>query len=703
MNLKQDELLNQNLKNEMIGKVELDYTDYPGEDLYCDGKVEEELLEIARNCSSEEFQGIIEDRKEWPVLYHLSKQRENIVSWLPITKKDRVLEIGSGCGAITGALADMAGEVTCIDLSRQRSLINAYRHENCDNIKIKVGNFKDIEPKLEEDFDYALLIGVFEYGQLYIGGGTPFEDFLKIIRKHVSKKGKIVIAIENKFGLKYFAGCREDHLGTFFSGVEGYPDGGSVRTFSRPGLERIFKNCGEEKYTFYYPYPDYKFMTTLFSDSYLPKTGELTNNMRNFDRDRMLLFDEKKVFDGLSEDGLFSQFSNSFLVVLGERPKTEYIRYSNDRVKAYQISTEITESDKTRIIEKHALSNEGIPHIEKMKENAVLLTKKFAGSGIGINQIADIPDKRGTAAFEFEKGRTLTEILDDCLRRENTEELSGWIEEYADRLSKASAVGISDYDLAFSNILIDEEKNWKLIDYEWCFNKEIPVKELIFRAIYCYLLEDEKRNKLNFDFIFNKLSITEDEAQEYRENERKFQEHVTGKHLSMPQIREAIGQSVFEPLKYVTGSNEETGRKRVQIYLDLGDGFSEENAWFLEELYDLSGNISFSLSLPSQTRVLRIDPCMQPCILTISACSLNGKDLLSQQDMKVTANGKVLKDSENGNLTIVYDTEDPGFSINLEKLITSTGNTMLVTMQMSRLPMQAAAVLQKELRKKIRL
>ena len=40
---------------EKIGKVALDYSFYPGVDLYSDGQVEEELLEIAKNHSREEF------------------------------------------------------------------------------------------------------------------------------------------------------------------------------------------------------------------------------------------------------------------------------------------------------------------------------------------------------------------------------------------------------------------------------------------------------------------------------------------------------------------------------------------------------------------------------------------------------------------------------------------------------------------------
>lgn len=73
-------------------------------------------------------------------------------------------------------------------------------------------------------------------------------------------------------------------------------------------LEKIFDACGVGERSFYYPYPDYKFMTTVYSDAYLPGRGELSNNLRNFDRDRMLLFDEKSAFDGIVEEGLFLYF-----------------------------------------------------------------------------------------------------------------------------------------------------------------------------------------------------------------------------------------------------------------------------------------------------------------------------------------------------------------------------------------------------------
>lgn len=301
---------------EKIGNIVLDLEYYSGKDLYSDGPVEEELLDIAKNYREEELNRVISERKSWPVLYHFSHIRQNILEWLPIEKKDRVLEVGSGCGAITGALARKAGEVTCIDLSRMRSTINAYRNRDYDHVKIMVGNFQDIEKNLEEKFDYITLIGVFEYSEGYIGTKEPYVEMLRCISRHLAPGGKIVIAIENRLGMKYWAGCTEDHAGRYFEGLMGYPDTKGVKTFSRTELGNIIQKAGNFRTRFYYPFPDYKFPLTIYSDSYLPKKGELKGNFSNFDRARIQLFDEAKVYDTLVENGLFPEFSNSFLVLL---------------------------------------------------------------------------------------------------------------------------------------------------------------------------------------------------------------------------------------------------------------------------------------------------------------------------------------------------------------------------------------------------
>lgn len=301
-----------------IGNIVLDYSYYSGVDLYSEGEVEEELLEIVKTHEENEYNSIIAQKKKWSILYHLSHMRANIIEWIPIKDTHLVLEIGSGCGAITGTLADKAKNVTCIELSKKRSLINAYRNKKRNNIKILLGNFEEIEKNIKEKYDYITLIGVFEYAESYISSEKPYHDFLMKVGKLLKEDGKIIIAIENKLGLKYWAGCQEDHVGGYFEGIENYPNTNGVKTFSKKELEEIFQKCGFINSKFYYPYPDYKLPTTIYSDEYLPKKGELNNNIRNFDRERLITFDETRVYDLLIEENMFQVYSNSFLVLINK-------------------------------------------------------------------------------------------------------------------------------------------------------------------------------------------------------------------------------------------------------------------------------------------------------------------------------------------------------------------------------------------------
>lgn len=676
IHLEEEELLGK--LPEKIGNVSLNYAFYPGEDLYSDGAIEDEILEIVKEASRVEYPAIIEERKSWPVLYHLSPLRGNIVDWLPIKSGDKVLEIGSGCGAITEKLSEKAKSVTCVDLSAKRSHINAYRNQDRDNIEIYVGNFADLEPSLDEDYDFACMIGVFEYGQSYIHSQTPYEDFLKIMRKHVKNNGRIVIAIENKFGLKYWAGCKEDHLGTYFSGLEGYPEGGSARTFTRPGLEKIFKNCGVENYSFYYPYPDYKFATSIYSDKRLPGTGELTDNIRNFDRDRMVLFNEKYVYDGIAKDHLFDIFSNSYLVVLGEDTKIDYVKYSNDRAADYALRTEILDTPKGRKVRKVPLNDEAKAHIKSMKRSFELLKKRYEGSGLLINPCEISPDG-SYAEFPYEKGVTLEKLLDECLEKNDMEGFYTLFDRYLELISYGEEEQVTDYDLIFANILVDGD-NWTVIDYEWTLEKQIPTSEIAFRALYCYILEEEKRNKLNLDLIIDKLGITQQEAEDYREKESRFQKQVTGKRKSMGEIRASIGTYCVDPKELMEQHLQKILDQRIQVYYDRGNGFSEEDSFYLPDVYVDQNLIEADIFADGNVKAMRIDPADHACMVKIMELCLNGK-AVSLQKKYVETNGKQIKAG-----SYIFDTSDPNILIKMTELPMVGENTLSLKMQLISMP-----------------
>ena len=111
----------------------------------------------------------------------------------------------------------------------------------------------------------------------------------------------------------------EDHTSLIGEGLKHDPLSSGVKTFDKSELCAILNEVGLTDYTFYYPYPDYKLPMQIYSDDYLPKVGELSQNYNNLDQERVEVFREKDGFDFAITHHLFPEVSNSFLVVaLGE-------------------------------------------------------------------------------------------------------------------------------------------------------------------------------------------------------------------------------------------------------------------------------------------------------------------------------------------------------------------------------------------------
>lgn len=525
---------------EMVHNVKLDLTYYSGQDLYSDGAVEDEMLKLVQEHEESELNVLVRDSFSWPFLYHFSKIRQNIVTWLPITKEHNVLEIGAGCGAITGGLASMAKHVTCIELSKKRSLINANRNKNFDNIEIKVGNFTDVEPNLTKKYDFITLIGVFEYAECYIQGENPYLDFLNRIKKHLKPNGKIVIAIENRLGMKYLAGCKEDHTARIGEGLDYYPTTSGVKTYDKKELSDIFDQAGFSDYHFFYPYPDYKLPLEIFSDKWLPRKGSLTQNINNLDQSRIYLFDECNAFDKAIELGVFDEIANSYEIILSNSEaevvdkedldyKVVYSKFSNDRGNRYAIQTQILSNEKEELlVRKIPLSKEASLHVHQIYENEKILSNVFKGSRFEPNAVREIADQK---YFSFIQGISLEHQLDVFLFSGNKKAFYDLLDSFIKEVKKVT----HDYyniDFIPGNILIDGDK-WHVIDYEWIFAvsslpvKEIDIKYLIYRALYYYCEVSEKRKQyIKVSDLYAHFDINESEILRFHAIEEAFQKYI---------------------------------------------------------------------------------------------------------------------------------------------------------------------------------
>jgi 2-polyprenyl-3-methyl-5-hydroxy-6-metoxy-1,4-benzoquinol methylase len=297
--------------NDFIGKVKVNYSLYSGFDYYSDGDIEDEMLAMIQE--TDDVFAIIAKDNRWPILYHFSPLRQNLLEWYDFHAGATALEIGAGCGALTGVLCSKQLKVTAVDISKRRCLINAHRNKEFDNLEIVVANFQDLT--YNERFDYITVIGVLEYAMLYMDGDTEaYRNFMLRVKDMLTPGGVAIIAIENKVGLKYWNGAREDHTGREYEGIEDYPNSSNIRTFSKKELVELLEDTGLQYYDFYYPYPDYKMPLQIFSDRHLPGVGEIFQKQSNYDADKISLFDENRAVNTIVKAGLFGEFANSFLV-----------------------------------------------------------------------------------------------------------------------------------------------------------------------------------------------------------------------------------------------------------------------------------------------------------------------------------------------------------------------------------------------------
>ncbi len=536
---------------EYVGKVRLDLSHWNGEDRYSDGdETENALMEaVTKEQDREKLGETAIASGKWPLLYHLSPIRENILNWYPFRAGSRILELGSGCGAMTGALLNRGYQVTAVDLSARRSRINAIRHQDAEDLTIVVQEMREALRTLSGAFDYVLLVGVLEYASVFIQEKDAHEVILREIRKLLKEDGIVLIAIENRLGLRYWAGAREDHTGLFFESLMNYPNHQGPRTFSRTELIRLCENCGYQAF-FYYPYPDYKFPIQIFSDSHQPKPGEFTRSWQYLDADRCFLFDEQQVADSLIPAGLYREFADSFLVELtlqGVRDdRVVFVKSSCERSLPYRMNTLIIRQDGRKFVRKMASGRDSFGHIDRIAENGKRLREAMCRNA----RIEILPCRKvdeGMIEFPFMEGVTLRDVLTEAgaegmgpqlLDFRKALEDSFGIEDFqvTEEFRRVfgdiplpdglSSLRISNLDMNFDNVFV-ENGRYTLFDYEWVIDFPIPMEYLLYRS----LLSEYHFGKLSGEQqckILKAAGIRTELCDLYLRMEQRFQKYVSG-------------------------------------------------------------------------------------------------------------------------------------------------------------------------------
>lgn len=317
--------------------------------------------------NSGEYDEILSEDGRWEVFYNLSRMRTSILNWYTFKRDAQLLEIGGGLGALTGLFCDRCSHVTTVERSLTRASIICERYNDKNNLEIYAGDIDNV--KLGRKYDYIVGIGLLESQELHSKQIEPYAKFLKRALRFLKPDGKLLLAVENRYGIRYFCGARDSKTGVPFDGLNQYDGEDNKYSFSKQEVSDILEKAGLKKTKFYYPLPDYKLTQLIYSQDYLPK-GSIRDKVIPYYTDKDTLVSvEADIYDDLIANGVFEFFSNSFLVegtFEGEFCPVVYAALSTDRGKEHGFATTI-HSDKT--VRKRALYQEGEKSIRYSYDN----------------------------------------------------------------------------------------------------------------------------------------------------------------------------------------------------------------------------------------------------------------------------------------------------------------------------------------------
>src|SRR5690606_11854603 len=89
---------------------------------YSDGdRIENLLLEIVENGI--DYSGSEYQQFSWPLRYHLNIERHNLLKWFDFDSNKTLLEVGAGCGAMTGLFCEELKNVVAVEPSSRSAKI----------------------------------------------------------------------------------------------------------------------------------------------------------------------------------------------------------------------------------------------------------------------------------------------------------------------------------------------------------------------------------------------------------------------------------------------------------------------------------------------------------------------------------------------------------------------------------------------------
>ena len=559
---------------------------YYNNDIY--GEYREDIKKYINEYKTCEYDKVIEKDKRTNIVSIFSEMRANVIKWYPFEENKKILEIGANYGEITEELARKNLNITAIETSNEKIECLQKRLEDVLNLRlILCTNLKELE--LEEKYDYITLIGTAEYAEKL--GFVNLKEMLEWTYRKLSENGKIILAIDNKFGVKYLAGStRNNKEAPFANYIENKNK--DYKLYGKVELEEILKEFSNSK--FYYPVPNYTLTHMIYTDEYLPKRNRYNIYYRE---DEEILFSELAFMGDIIRNKKFDFFTNSYIIEVSKENVSDicFVNYSNMRKKEYKIITKLSQNQ----AEKEAYNQYGKEHIEQIEENI----NKLKELGFSLCETFS----KGKIESKFIKKPTMDEYLEELINHGEydkfEEELEKWYNTLKERFTQKSETSIFEkydvkiskeekenltilkdgfIDLVFQNIFYDGKSEYLLFDQEW-YEEGVPLELIMYRSIGQLAFQHNNiKEKINFDKLYEKYNIKK-YIKIFNELEEKWQKTLVDKDILDFYTEKWKRIISIEDIKF--NCEQELGK----VYAEK-DNLSDENKKLKQEIAQLKAS-----------------------------------------------------------------------------------------------------------------
>lgn len=568
---------------------------------YSDGdEVEQRIGSIVANVEdlsvlSTELRGHCTD---WPSLYHLTGTRANILRPFQSTLAGaQVLEIGAGCGAITRYLGESGAQVLALEGSPRRAAIARARARDLANVEVVADSFEQFSTS--QRFDVVTLVGVLEYANRFVTGESPAQVMLQRARALLKPQGRLIIAIENQLGLKYFAAAPEDHFGVAMYGVEDRYRADETQTFGRAALQAMLHGAGFVQVQCMAPFPDYKLpLSIVTEEGFLAQDFDATafawqSARRDPQLPEVLAFSPELVWPVLARNGLALDLANSFLFVARQTPAVPdaspvlAYHYSTDRAKPYCKETQFVRQDGgaikleyRRLVPSEGVASAHVQHVLAASAAYVHgvplslgLIRAVSADGWTSEEVGGLLRAYLRTAADLAEGAQVPAVPWDANTR-----LPGVF-----------------FDLVPQNIIVKPQgQGFAVIDREWVLRDGISVGWLLFRTLLLLLnsvsrfgrcadaMEWTRQSFVLTTIQATGLHVDVHDIENYAREEAQLQAELTGTVLA---DRLDWSASAALPMDNLSSAVQRRGMQLSQFaeaHERLQKEFDERTAWALQ-------------------------------------------------------------------------------------------------------------------------